>query len=198
MKAEITADMSTAYSEASVHGRFQPPHNGHLEYILAAKARSRFLWIGITQPDVRRLLPSQASPHRSEPLANPLTYFERLEIITEMLLAEGIPREEFMFVPFPIEDPPALPSFLSMRIPCLTTVYDNWNRQKVQILKSLGYTVEVLYERSQKIFAGTAVRASIAAGTEEWESLVPPSVAQALRRLDVRSRLLSAGHPAPV
>ena len=34
-----------------VHGRFQPLHLKHMEYILAAKMRCRKLYIGITNPD---------------------------------------------------------------------------------------------------------------------------------------------------
>lgn len=34
-----------------VHGRFQPLHLKHMEYILAAKVRCRKLYIGVTNPD---------------------------------------------------------------------------------------------------------------------------------------------------
>ena len=44
------------YEQGSVHGRFQPPHNGHLEYILAAKVQVKFLWIGIARYDIRENL----------------------------------------------------------------------------------------------------------------------------------------------
>jgi nicotinamide mononucleotide adenylyltransferase len=30
-----------------VHGRFQPFHNGHLEYVLSAKQKCDFLYVGI-------------------------------------------------------------------------------------------------------------------------------------------------------
>lgn len=34
-----------------IHGRFQPFHNGHLEYALAALSRCSHLIVGITNPD---------------------------------------------------------------------------------------------------------------------------------------------------
>jgi len=40
------------FKEGSAHGRFQPFHNGHLEYVLAAQKQSDFLWIGITKFDI--------------------------------------------------------------------------------------------------------------------------------------------------
>jgi len=38
-----------------IHGRFQPFHNGHLEYMRGAADRSDELWIGITNPDQARM-----------------------------------------------------------------------------------------------------------------------------------------------
>ena len=69
------------FEAASVHGRFQPFHNEHLEYALAAKQECDFLWVGITQFDVS---PDDANPlarHRQRPENNPFTYFERIMMI---------------------------------------------------------------------------------------------------------------------
>src|SRR5438045_3217769 len=110
--------MEAIYEEGCIHGRFQPPHNGHLEYILEAKRRCEFLWIGITSYNIRKLYLMDAAPHRAQRAANPLTYFERVQIITEMLIDAGLARSEFACTPFPIEQPEELPSFLSTTIPC--------------------------------------------------------------------------------
>ena len=40
-----------------IHGRFQPFHNGHLEYMRGAAERSDELWVGITNPDPARIMP---------------------------------------------------------------------------------------------------------------------------------------------
>src|SRR5580700_4394306 len=110
--------MNIVIAAGSVHGRFQPFHNDHLEYALAAKERCEFLWVGITKYDIA---PSEASPlarARERPDHNPLTYFERITLITRALNEAGVPRECFAFVPFPIETPSRLPSFMPTSVPC--------------------------------------------------------------------------------
>jgi cytidyltransferase-like protein len=65
-----------------VHGRFQPPHKGHLNYIKTAKARCEMLYIGITQPDIRNLSYCQEDDHRSDPGNNPLSFEERANCLS--------------------------------------------------------------------------------------------------------------------
>src|SRR5271169_4771736 len=91
---------SRVFSEASVHGRFQPLHNDHVEYIMEAKKRCEYLWIGITKYDVDQLNP--LGRHRERPEANPLTFFERIKIIKEALIDFDISPANFGFLPFPI------------------------------------------------------------------------------------------------
>src|SRR5437588_305320 len=95
----------------SVHGRFQPLHNGHMEYILAAAAQIDFLYVGLTQPDIRRLEDTPVSSHRASRYSNPLTYFERRGLIIQALIDAGISRSKFDVIPFPIEVPAELPDF---------------------------------------------------------------------------------------
>ena len=40
-----------------IHGRFQPFHLGHLEYLQGAAAQSDEVWVGITNPDPTRVKP---------------------------------------------------------------------------------------------------------------------------------------------
>ena len=40
-----------------IHGRFQPFHNGHLEYLAGAAERSDEVFVGITNPDPARIGP---------------------------------------------------------------------------------------------------------------------------------------------
>ncbi|TMK95420.1 MAG: hypothetical protein E6G42_02925 [Actinobacteria bacterium] len=47
-----------------VHGRFQPFHNGHLEYLRGAAARCDELFVGITNPDPRRIKEEPSDPLR--------------------------------------------------------------------------------------------------------------------------------------
>jgi cytidyltransferase-like protein len=71
---DITMGKRDRFPQASAHGRFQPFHNGHLEYILAAKERCDFLWIGITKFEIFTTTP--LGRQRERPENNSLTYFE--------------------------------------------------------------------------------------------------------------------------
>jgi nicotinamide mononucleotide adenylyltransferase len=186
IKEQLPEDLLT---EASVHGRFQVLHNDHLEYILAAKKRCRYLWIGITKYDIDHLNP--LGRHRERPEANPLTYFERIQIIKEALVDAGIHPAEFSFVPFPIENPTLLTRFLPNNIPCFTTICEDWNREKIQLLKDYGYTVLVLWEREPKKISGSRIREDIAAGGTMWRDLVPAATARAVKKLALAARIRS-------
>ncbi len=174
-----------------VHGRFQPPHKGHLEYVLAAKARCTFLWIGISRPMPGAGSMCEHAPHRTEAMANPLSYDERIELITAMLKAHGVPATEFACMPFPIDQPKELVRLVPRELTCFVTIYDQWNREKVRLLRDLGYRVEILYERSidQKIYSGTEIRASLLAADADWRRLVPEEVARILIDMGVPRRL---------
>jgi len=175
---------------ASAHGRFQPFHLGHLEYLQASKQRCDFLWIGITQylaPTVQATTPEDV--HRSMPQNNPLTYFERADLIRLALMDAGISGSEYGFVPFPIEEPALLHNFLDPAIPIFTTVYDDWNRHKVDVLRRHGYQVHVLWERHRKDYAGAAIRSGMLAGNSEWHSMVPRATLPRLAELQIGERL---------
>lgn len=176
------------YPVGSAHGRFQPLHNGHLEYLLAAKERCRFLWVGITQWDVRSLQQSQDA-HRHEPAHNPMTFFERLEMISTVLMDAGISRNDFAVIPFPIEEPTKLRDFLPVNIPVFTTIYDDWNRHKVEVLTRLGYEVLVLWERVDKQIDGMRVRQWLRDGNDQWKRLVPRGTRSVIEKYQIADRV---------
>jgi cytidyltransferase-like protein len=183
------------FREGSVHGRFQPFHNGHLEYVLAAQDKCDFLWIGITKFDI-----SEANPLariRERPENNPLSYHERLAIIRNVLTERGIDQNVFMFVPFPIETPNKLNQFLPTNVPCFTTVYEEWNKEKISVLKSHGYDVRVLWERPQKEISGGEIRNDMISGGSRWKAMVPPATVRLAEefRLPERLRTLSSAAP---
>lgn len=180
---------SPLVNEGSAHGRFQPFHKDHLEYVLAAKERCEFLWIGITKYDIA---PDQLNPLgrvRERPESNPLTFYERQRMIRRSLVAKGVAESDFGFVPFPIETPTHLPLFHPTHIRCFTTIREEWNREKIGVLRAAGYEVEVLWERGEKAIQGTIIRASLIAGDTLWPEMVPPEVAESIREIDLASRL---------
>ncbi len=174
-----------------IHGRFHPPHHGHLEYLLAGKSRCEFLFVGIANPDPELTADNRTNPSRSLPLSNPFTYFERYLMLRDALLEAGVKRDEFDIVPFPINHPQLIRYYVPMDALFFATIYDDWGRDKVKVLQSLNVQVDVMWERkmSERITSGTEIRGLIAAGGN-WEHLVPKAVAKIIkdRELDKRIR----------
>jgi cytidyltransferase-like protein len=178
------------YRQGSVHGRFQPLHNGHLKYVLRAKELCDFLWVGITQYNVNSLAESPKDRHRQESIHNPLTYFERAEMITDVLLDSSLKLSQFDIIPFPIERPECLPGFLPTTVPIFTTINDQWNIEKINTLRSIGYEVVTLWEDVEKEFNGMNIRKLICLGDETWKQQVPPATIRIIEKYGIRDRLV--------
>jgi nicotinamide mononucleotide adenylyltransferase len=186
---------SARLDQAFVCGRFQPPHKQHLEYLLEAKKRCRFLWIGIVRPDVHDMPESPDAVHRQEFHANPLTYFERVQIMSRAMADAGVAQNTFTCTPFPLDGrPEQLADFIAREIPCFTTLCEPWNEKKREKLMQAGYRVEVLFERAPATkIEGRHIRESIVKGDGNWEALVPAATKDAVYRLALRERLISKG-----
>ena len=182
--------MTDRYDVAAVHGRFQPFHTDHLKYVLEAKNRCGFLWVGITQFNISSLVATASDPHRQAPFNNPMTFFERVQTISNCLRSEGVPGTEFACIPFPIETPKYLPDFLPTSVPMFTTVCERWNKDKINLLQEIGYEVIVLWERECKEHEGVTIRRLILEGDVAWEQHVPIATKQAIEKYRIRERLI--------
>jgi len=178
----------------SIHGRFQPFHNEHLEYALSALEHCDFLWIGITQYDIEELQTCQKSPNRSSIISNPLTYLERIEIIRSALIEANIDNSKFSFVPFPIDQPEKLYQYIDTKTICFTTVRESWNKSKIDRLRAAGYEVHILWENlEEKLISSTLIRNSVIADDNKWKEMVLPSTKEYLLKLDLKSRIIELG-----
>jgi len=177
-----------------IHGRFQPPHLGHMEYLLAGKSRCQFLLVGIANPDPGLTANDSANPSRSLPSSNPFTYYERLLMVRDSLLGAGVSREEFEIVPFPVNYPQLIRYYVPMDARFFLTIYDEWGRAKLEMLRSLGVEVDVMWERSMpdRFTTSTEVRRLMAAGGT-WEHLVPLAVARIIHELGLDKRIREGG-----
>ncbi len=162
--------------QGCVHGRFQPPHLDHLKYIQAALAEVEHLIIGIAQPDAPYLDECEDDPHRAQKADNPLTYVERYVALERMLTGVGISRDKFSFSRFPIDRPSELVNIIPLSVVCFTTIRDDWNRKKIEILKQHGYTVKILWESAEPGISGTEIRQQIRSSDTKWEDNVHPAV----------------------
>lgn len=166
----------------SVHGRFQPFHNGHLDYVLEAFGRAEFLWVGLTQVFQPR---PDASAIRGRELAasNPLTFRERSDLVEAALVAAGVGRERFQVTPFPIETPECLHEFVPAGCMAFTTLVNEWNDEKVNRLNLQGYPTTILnlsVPDNMRVTSGTEIRRLIRASDPTWARFVPSTVAEAV------------------
>ena len=185
------------YPLASAHGRFQPPHVEHLEYLEAALENSDHLVIGITQPENVALSDCPEDPHRAAASANPFSYGERCDMIAAMLIARGHAPARFSFSRFPIEQPDMLLTSMPTQVVCLTTIRDQWNVVKIERLRSLGYVVVVLWDKSGVDgIQGTRIRARMASNDDNWIGDVHPAVAEYIVSKGLLTRVRSLSDTA--
>lgn len=175
---------------ASVHGRFQPLHLGHEEYILAALKKCSHLYIGITQI-YNNDLKEDAEKNRYKLSNNPLNFFQRLQsiecFIEEYSLKNCTP------IPFPIEHPNMLTSFLAKEILCITTIMDDWNIEKIKTLEKLGYKTSTLWDRRgvPREYSGTKIRNLCRKeGIEAIKDCVSQNVYSYLKKINFQEILL--------
>lgn len=176
-----------------VHGRFQPPHKGHLNYILKAKAECEILYIGITQPDNEVLADCPADPHRAEARNNPLSFTERQEALKRMLAGRKLfERRDFVIIPYDIDSPELLKRYIHSTWTQYTTLIDDWNVKKNQQLKKLGFEVKSLADkREDESISGTAIRTLARDGDDGYRAMITTDVATYLDELDFAGRLRS-------
>jgi cytidyltransferase-like protein len=176
-----------------IHGRFQPPHKGHLEYLLAGKEKCDFLYIGIANPDPGLTAANSSNPQRSLPNSNPFSYWERLLMLREAMLEAGVSRQAFEIVPFPINYPKLIKYYVPSDATFFVTIYDEWGHEKVKVLRSLGITVDIMWERpmSDRLTTGTEIR-SLMKKQEPWQHLVPNAVFSVVKQLNLEFKIRNA------
>ena len=165
-----------------IHGRFQPFHLGHLEYLRGAAERAEQMFVGITNPDPARVKPEPSDPLRHLPESNPWTYTERLLMIEEVAKDEGW-RERVHVIPFPVNEPELWRAYVPEGVTQFIRHFSEWGGTKIDRLREAGYEVIVLDEGAEKWVSGADVRRAMR-DAGEWASLVPPAVARVVRGLE--------------
>jgi nicotinamide-nucleotide adenylyltransferase len=165
-----------------IHGRFQPFHNGHLEYLRGAADRSDEIWIGITNPDPARIKPEASDPIRHLPESNPFSYAERLLMVKAAAADLGLEPASVHVVPFPVNEPELWPAYVPAGVTQYLRLFSAWGGTKLERLREAGYEVVILDEGAEKQLSGIEVREALREGGD-WEALVPAGVAGVLREL---------------
>src|SRR5919201_1079818 len=166
-----------------IHGRFQPFHLGHLEYLRGAAERCDEVFVGITNPDPTRIRPEPSDPARHLPESNPWTYAERLLMVKAAARDLGLDLARVHVIPFPVNEPELWPAYVPEGVTQYVRLFSAWGGTKIDRLREAGYEVVVLDEGAEKEISGADVRAAMREGGD-WERLVPPGVAAVLKRLE--------------
>jgi nicotinamide-nucleotide adenylyltransferase/phosphinothricin biosynthesis protein PhpF len=166
-----------------IHGRFQPFHLGHLEYLRGAASRSDEVFVGITNPDPARVRPEASDPRRHLPESNPWSYTERLLMVEAAAGDLGLDLARVHVIPFPVNEPELWPAYVPEGSTQYIRLFSDWGGTKLERLRAAGYEVCVLDEGAEKEISGADVRAAFRDGGE-WELLVPPGVVRVIRSLE--------------
>jgi len=166
-----------------VHGRFQPFHNGHLEYLRGASERSDEVFVGITNPDPTRIRPEPSDPLRHLPRSNPWSYAERLLMVKAAAADLGLDLARVHVIPFPVNEPELWAAYVPDGVTQYLRLFSEWGGTKLDRLRDAGYEVVILDEGATKQTSGAEVRQALRDGGD-WESLVPRGVARVIRSLE--------------
>lgn len=173
-----------------VNGRFQVLHLKHMEYILAAKMRCDKLYIGITNPDGAHTRDTVHDENRGTKAGNPLTYFERCEMIRGAMEEFGVPAKEYDFIPFPINTPEYIAQYTPEEAVYYVGMFDAWDEEKYKILRSLDLNVNVLWRKTEEEKGITASKVrELIATDQEWKQFVPKSVYHYLKENELDKRI---------
>jgi nicotinamide-nucleotide adenylyltransferase len=163
-----------------IHGRFQPFHNGHLEYLHGAASRSDEVFVGITNPDPTRIRPEPSDPLRHLPESNPWSYAERMLMVKAAAQDLGLDLARVHPIPFPVNEPELWAAYVPSGVIQYIRLFSDWGGTKLDRLREAGFEVVVLDDGSEKEISGVDVRSALRDGTD-WEKLVPPGVARVIR-----------------
>jgi len=162
-----------------IHGRFQILTMKQMEYILAAKMRCSKLYLGITHPDIVNFAAtSTLDTSGITKKDNPMTFFERYEMLLNVFEEFNIKREAFEIIPFPISHPEILLGYIPMNATYYMSIITPWDKERLRILELLGLKTEVIWEKDISEIGVTAseIRQMIQFNDNNWQLHVPKSV----------------------
>jgi len=157
-------------------GRFQPPHKGHIGAIKSILKK------------VHELVIIVGSSQYSHRLNNPFTTGERITMIRKALEEEGIEPPRYWIIPVP--DVHLHMLWVSQIVgysPKFEVAYTNEPLTRRLFIEA-GFKVESVPFVKRKIYLATEIRKRMLNG-ENWEDLVPESVAHFIEEIDGVARL---------
>ncbi len=164
-----------------IHGRFQPFHLGHLDYLKTALSRCEHLIIGITNPDPAEFVEEKTSSHRHVAESNPYTYFQRQQMIKECLIDLEVDLNKISFIPFYLFNEEKWKYFIPNpeNLIMLMRIYTEWEEKKIKRFENYGIKVEVLEKYPVKTHEGIHVRRMMK-NNEDYKSQLPKGTIRVL------------------
>jgi nicotinamide-nucleotide adenylyltransferase len=159
-------------------GRFQPFHNGHLFMTRRILEEHDQLIIGV------------GSAQYSNTKENPFSFEERSEMISRALMDGEIDQCEIL----PVEDVhnhATWVSFVESVVPKFGVVFSN-DPLTIKLFQEKGYEVREPSLHDRENLSGTEARERMASG-EDWEDLVPRTVAEFIREIGGIERVRQLG-----
>jgi cytidyltransferase-like protein len=152
-----------------IHGRFQPFHNGHLEYLRGAAERSDEVFVGITNSDPARIKPEASDPLRHLPESNPFSYVERLLMVKAAAADAGLEPERLHVIPFPVNGP-VWDAYVPPDVVQFIRLFSDWGGRSWNGCAAAGYEVVVLDEERREELSGPmcGLRCERAATGSAW------------------------------
>jgi nicotinamide-nucleotide adenylyltransferase len=157
-------------------GRFQPFHLGHLNAI------------NDILKEVDEIVIVIGSAQYSHNVNNPFTAGERLVMTRRALKEGGIDYSQVWIVPVPdVHLHMMWVSAVEGYTPSFQVVYSNEPLTR-RLFMEAGYKVKAIRLFDRKLYSSTEIRMKMAKG-EDWEELVPKSVAAFIKEIDGINRL---------
>ncbi len=178
---------------AVVHGRYQPPHNGHIRYILTAFEKAEHLLIGVCTPEICSDEEAERTGYPCAPHLNPFSYEDRKTMIGLALTEQGISPSRYTIIPFP-SDYKNIETLVPRDAVFFMSVTSEHDAKKIEYLQQKGFAVETIFSQQHETprEKGGYVRTSVRAGTNDWETMVPESVQKYIKENDL---VLNRNHP---
>ncbi|MHA1270998.1 MAG: nicotinamide-nucleotide adenylyltransferase [Candidatus Helarchaeota archaeon] len=162
-------------------GRFQPIHNGHIQVILALLKEVKELIIGV------------GSAQHSHTFNNPFTAGERVLMIRNAILENNIELSRIYIIPIiDTHDNRIWVSNVKSSVPKFDVIYTN-NKLVFRLVKEFGLKVKNTPIFYRDKFRSTRIRKMIL-NDEDWEVLIPKSVANIIKEIDGINRIKDIGY----
>lgn len=171
-----------------IHGRFQPFHNQHGNYLNWAAQDCDRLIVGITNADSGHTDRETADEKRHKPEHNPFHYYERYRMIHSYLESVQVPCEVDV-MPFPINKPELWEAYVPDSAIHYLDVLEEWHEVKKRRLEDQGRTVKI--RRRERPLSATEIRHAMRDG-ESWESMVHDAVERVIKNISGVKRVRSA------